>query len=53
MSNADVLRTRTAERLVGILNPVQKVKFLAAATQLQLRVRTAGLQWEARNRARN
>ncbi|WOH08093.1 hypothetical protein DCAR_0727530 [Daucus carota subsp. sativus] len=53
LSNADVLRTRTAERLVGILNPVQKVKFLAAATQLQLRVRTVGLQRETRNRARN
>lgn len=53
LSNADVLRTRTAERVAAILNPVQNVKFLAAATQMQLRVRTTGLQREARNRVRN
>lgn len=55
LSNADVLRTRTAERVAAILNPSQSVKFLAAATQMQLRVRTTGLQREreAKNRVRN
>ncbi|KAK1377410.1 DOG1 domain-containing protein [Heracleum sosnowskyi] len=53
LSNADLLRTRTVERVAAILNPVQNVKFLAAATQMQLRVRTTGLQREARNKVRN
>lgn len=53
LSNADVLRTRTAERVAAILNPVQNVKFLAAVTQMQLRVRTTGLEREARNKVRN
>lgn len=45
--NADMLRTRTAERVVEILTPVQNVKFLAAATELQLKIRIWGLQKEA------
>ncbi|XP_052173174.1 protein RESPONSE TO ABA AND SALT 1-like [Diospyros lotus] len=46
LGSADTLRTRTAERVVEILNPVQNVKFLAAAAQLQLKIRMWGLQRE-------
>lgn len=50
ISNADVLRTRTAERVAAVLNPVQSVKFLAAVTEMQVRIRTIGLEKEARKR---
>ncbi|XP_055808531.1 protein ZW2-like [Solanum dulcamara] len=45
--DADRLRTTTAERVVGLLNPLQCLKFLSAAAQLQLRVRMMGMQREA------
>lgn len=44
VANADLLRTTTAATMVEILNPAQNVKFLTAATQLQLRIRSWGLQ---------
>ncbi|KAL3531682.1 hypothetical protein ACH5RR_005203 [Cinchona calisaya] len=47
MRDADRLRTRTAERMTEILSPLQNLKFLAAAAQLQFRIRTLGLQKEA------
>ncbi|KAK2980020.1 hypothetical protein RJ640_020046 [Escallonia rubra] len=50
LGSADMLRTRTAERVAEILSPVQNVKFLAAATQLQLKIRVLGLQKEAERR---
>ncbi|KAK3018040.1 hypothetical protein RJ639_004530 [Escallonia herrerae] len=50
LGSADMLRTRTAERVVEILSPVQNVKFLGAATRLQLRIRMLGLQKEAERR---
>ncbi|KAJ0088587.1 hypothetical protein Patl1_31358 [Pistacia atlantica] len=46
VASADLLRTTTARKVVEILNPVQNVRFLAAATQLQLRIRSWGLQRE-------
>ncbi|KAL4557921.1 hypothetical protein LXL04_036115 [Taraxacum kok-saghyz] len=39
LANADMLRTRTAERVVEILRPAQNVRFLAAATELQIKIR--------------
>lgn len=50
VTDADRLRTRTAVSVVGILNPLQSLKFLAAAAQLQLRIRVAGMQREAERR---
>lgn len=44
--SADFLRTKTATKVVEILNPVQNVRFLAAATRLQLRIGSWGLQTE-------
>lgn len=51
LANADMLRTRTAQKLLEILSPIQYVKFLLATTQLQLRVRMWGTQREAERRA--
>ncbi|KAL5710185.1 hypothetical protein ACHQM5_020782 [Ranunculus cassubicifolius] len=45
--NADFLRAATARELVDILNPLQAAKFLAATAQLQLRVRSLGMQKDA------
>ncbi|WMV44888.1 hypothetical protein MTR67_038273 [Solanum verrucosum] len=50
VTDADRLRTRTADSVVGILNPLQSLKFLAAAAQLQLRIRMVGMQREAERR---
>ncbi|KAK4359354.1 hypothetical protein RND71_021583 [Anisodus tanguticus] len=47
VTDADRLRTRTAERVVGILSPLQGLRFLTAAAQLQLRIRMMGMQREA------
>lgn len=47
VTDADRLRTRTAERVVGLLRPLQSLKFFSAAAQLQLRVRMMGMQREA------
>ncbi|KAE8099188.1 hypothetical protein FH972_017191 [Carpinus fangiana] len=47
VANADSLRMNTALKVVEILRPAQTVRFLAAAAQLQLRIRTWGLQREA------
>ncbi|PWA73082.1 transcription factor [Artemisia annua] len=44
LANADMLRSRTAERVVEILSPVQNVKFLAAVAELQLKIRMWGWQ---------
>ncbi|KAG5582795.1 hypothetical protein H5410_053422 [Solanum commersonii] len=54
VTDADRLRTRTAERVVGLLNPLQSLKFLSAVGQLQLRVRMIGMEREAeRQQQRN
>lgn len=45
-----LLRTRTAEKVVGELSPVQNVRFLAVATQLQQRIRVWGLQKQGERR---
>ncbi|XP_015087517.1 protein DOG1-like 4 [Solanum pennellii] len=50
VTDADRLRTKTADGVVGILNPLQSLKFLAAAAQLQLRIRMVGMQREAERR---
>ncbi|GAB4845981.1 hypothetical protein Ancab_024985 [Ancistrocladus abbreviatus] len=42
VANADLLRTRTAARVVEILTPRQIVKFLAASIQLQRNIRSSG-----------
>ncbi|GFY82383.1 SAC domain-containing protein 8 [Actinidia rufa] len=47
LGGADSLRTRTAERVVEILSAAQNVRFLAAATQLQMKIRMWGLEREA------
>ncbi|MCD7447040.1 hypothetical protein HAX54_021673 [Datura stramonium] len=44
VTDADRLRTRTAETVVGLLSPLQSLRFLSAAAQLQLRVRMMGMQ---------
>ncbi|PON51134.1 TGA transcription factor [Parasponia andersonii] len=46
LSAADSLRTRTALKIMEVLRPAQCVKFLLAAGQLQLRLRTWGLERE-------
>ncbi|KAI3788682.1 hypothetical protein L2E82_01455 [Cichorium intybus] len=42
LANADMLRTRTAERVAEILTPVQNLKFLTALTEFQMKVRIVG-----------
>uniref|UniRef100_A0A2N9ICQ1 DOG1 domain-containing protein n=1 Tax=Fagus sylvatica TaxID=28930 RepID=A0A2N9ICQ1_FAGSY len=44
VANADLLRTSMAEKVMEILMPAQKVRFLAGAAQLQLKMRSWGLQ---------
>ncbi|XP_030537309.1 protein ZW2-like [Rhodamnia argentea] len=44
VANADMLRATTAEKVALILTPAQMVKVLAAVAQLQLKVRSLGLQ---------
>lgn len=44
LSWADSLRVATAGKVTQILNPIQSIKFLDAATKLQLRIRTKGMQ---------
>ena len=44
LGSVDMVRIRTAERVVDVLNPIQNVRFLVAVTELQLRIRTWGLQ---------
>lgn len=45
--SADLLRTETILNVVAILIPAQRVKLLAAAMQLHIKVRTRGLQIDA------
>lgn len=47
LANADELRTNAVLAMVEIMRPTQSIRFLAAAAQLQLRIRTLGLQREA------
>ncbi|KAK6943145.1 Transcription factor TGA like domain [Dillenia turbinata] len=51
VGNADSLRTSTSARVVEILTPPQSVRFLAAATLLQVRIRFWGLKIEAERRS--
>lgn len=44
VANADSLRMRTTVKVVEILRPAQKVRFFAGAAQLQLKIRSWGLQ---------
>ncbi|KAK6130552.1 hypothetical protein DH2020_035698 [Rehmannia glutinosa] len=44
MENADALRGWTAAEVVGILSPVQSVKFLAAVSRFQLQARKWGME---------
>nr|XP_043637787.1 protein ZW2-like [Erigeron canadensis] len=46
LGNADMLRSRTAERVVEILMPVQNVKFLAAVTEMFTEMRMWGWHME-------
>ncbi|KAM0053795.1 putative transcription factor TGA like domain-containing protein [Helianthus debilis subsp. tardiflorus] len=52
VGHADMLRTRTAERVVEILSPQQNIKFFAAVTELQLKIRVWGWQIEGESRRR-
>ncbi|KAG7965105.1 hypothetical protein I3843_09G207000 [Carya illinoinensis] len=47
LANVDELRTNAVLAMVEIMRPTQSIRFLAAAAQLQLRIRTLGLQREA------
>ncbi|XVE62057.1 hypothetical protein DITRI_Ditri06bG0088500 [Diplodiscus trichospermus] len=47
VAGADLLRMTTAMKVAEILNPVQNVKFLTAATQLLVKLRNWGLQKDA------
>lgn len=47
VARANSMRMRIAAKVVGILNPVQNLKFLTAVTELQLRIRSWGLQMDA------
>nr|GEU53085.1 protein DOG1-like 4 [Tanacetum cinerariifolium] len=42
LANADMLRTRTAERVIDILAPLQSIKFLAALTEFKMKLRIWG-----------
>lgn len=46
VAGADLLRMTTTMKVVEILNPVQNVRFLTAATQLLVKLRSLGLQKE-------
>lgn len=48
VANADILRTPTAVKVVEILDALQNVKFLAATTQLRLRIRRWALHRESK-----
>ncbi|KAF8032035.1 hypothetical protein BT93_D1055 [Corymbia citriodora subsp. variegata] len=50
VANADMLRATTAEKVALILTPAQTVKVLVAVAQLQLKVRSLGLQRDAERR---
>ncbi|KAF3672760.1 putative acyl-coenzyme A oxidase 4, peroxisomal-like isoform X1 [Capsicum annuum] len=50
VTDEDRLRTKTADSVMGILSPFLSLKFLAAAAQLQLRVRMVGTQREEERR---
>ncbi|XP_041027078.1 protein DOG1-like 4 [Juglans microcarpa x Juglans regia] len=47
VANVDALRMNTTLKVVEILNPAQSVRFLAAVSQLQVQIRSWGLQREA------
>ncbi|MCL7040717.1 hypothetical protein MKW94_010378 [Papaver nudicaule] len=47
VETADLVRMTTAREIVEKLSPVQSVRFLAAATQLQVNIRRVGLQRDA------
>lgn len=47
VTNADALRTETALRVVQILKPAQVLNFFVAVAELQLRVRSLGLDKDA------
>ncbi|KAI3507370.1 hypothetical protein L1887_22354 [Cichorium endivia] len=47
LASADMLRTRTAERVVEILTPAQNLRFLTAVTELQIKIRMCGWQLDA------
>ncbi|KAK7294711.1 hypothetical protein RJT34_17604 [Clitoria ternatea] len=49
VANADTLRTSTALKIVQILKPAQIVTFLVAVAELQLRIRTWGLDKDAQS----
>lgn len=51
--DADRLRTGTANRVVGLLNPLQSLRFLTSAAQLQLMRRRLGKQKEAESQQNN
>ncbi|MCL7022134.1 hypothetical protein MKW94_023827 [Papaver nudicaule] len=50
VESADCIRMTTSRKVVEILSPVQSVRLLAAATQLQVDIRMLGLQRDARGR---
>ncbi|MCI21773.1 transcription factor HBP-1b(c38)-like, partial [Trifolium medium] len=46
---ADTLRTETALRVVKILKPAQVLNFFVAVAELQLRIRSLGLDKDAQS----
>lgn len=49
VENADALRTNTALRVVQILRPAQIINFLVAVAELQLKIRSWGLNKDAQS----
>ncbi|PIA59470.1 hypothetical protein AQUCO_00400388v1 [Aquilegia coerulea] len=49
VERADFLRANTTKKVIEILSPIQGVKLLAAAAQLQLRIRSFGSQQRQQN----
>ncbi|KOM37514.1 hypothetical protein LR48_Vigan03g089600 [Vigna angularis] len=49
VANADALRTDTALNILKILRPAQIVKFMASAAELQIKVRSWGLDKDSQN----
>ncbi|KAJ1381195.1 hypothetical protein SESBI_45345 [Sesbania bispinosa] len=49
VANADALRTNTALKVFQILRPAQVVNFLVAVAELQLRIRTWGLDKDSQS----
>ncbi|KAK7373909.1 hypothetical protein VNO80_07329 [Phaseolus coccineus] len=53
VADADALRTDTALKIMKILRPAQIVSFMASAAELQIKIRSWGLDKDAQNAGQN